>query len=270
MAQTAAAAPQSSPPASGGRRRAINTAALVHAPILAAMEAAERERLESSRILHTRFERITRDGLVKLERRGDAILAAMRDTFHHGLGIEWGENQIRVFNAFVFSSLALIYGEEWPENKARVLAEWGEDRECPYTVVSMARRNGKTFSTAGVVVSMLLCIPHVKIAIFSTCKRTSQMMMSAAVEMLEKAFDRGTHASRQKYVQVSKNTEAIVFEGPDKTKRTLGCFPGSVRVSTVLFFVLSVCWLAAVLGRKCTALGKELCGAWKEKIRDYE
>jgi hypothetical protein len=99
----------------------------------------------------------------------------------------------------------------------------------------------KTFSTSGVVVAMLLCIPNVKIAIFSTCKRTSMMMMSAVVDMIEAAFIKGTHADRQKYTQISKNTECIIFEGPDKSKRQLGCFPGSVRVS--VFFLL--CFVAA-------------------------
>ena len=78
---------------------------------------------------------------------------------------------------------------------------------------------------------MLICIPGVKIAIFSTCKRTSMMMMSVVVDMLEVAFAAGTHANRQYFTIVSKNTEAIVLQGPDGTKRHLGCFPGSVRVS---------------------------------------
>ncbi len=147
----------------------------------------------------------------KGECKGDTILANVREMFHHGLGIEWGEDQVKVFNAFIFSALPLIYGDEWGENKARVLSEWGKNRECPYTVVSMARRNGKTYVTSGAVVAMLLCMP-IKIAIFSTCKRTSMMMMSAAVDMLEKAFELGLRCNRQDFVQISKNTESIIYE----------------------------------------------------------
>src|SRR5690606_15361731 len=113
--------------------------------------------------------------------------------------------------------------------------EWDAKRECPYTVVSMARRNGKTYTTSGTVVALLLVIPDIKIAIFSTCKRTSQMMMDAAVTMLDKAFDMGTHCNRQDYMQISRNTESIIFQGPDGTKRNLGCFPGSVRVRNFFF-----------------------------------
>jgi len=228
-------------PAERPQRRAIDTARHLHAPVLAVLKAAEEARSQAARsAMPTQFDLIVSKGQSGGERRGDRILAAMRDTFHNGLGIEWGEHQVNVFNGFTFSSLALIYGNEWPESKARVLAQWGEERECPYTVVSMARRNGKTFSTSGVVVSMLLCIPNVKVAIFSTCKRTSMMMMTAVVDMLDKAFEIGTHADRQRYKQVSKNMESLVLEGPDKTKRHLGCFPGSVRVSNVFAVVVGV------------------------------
>lgn len=77
----------------------------------------------------------------------------------------------------------------------------------------------------------MLSVPGVKIAIFSTCKRTSQMMLSAAMDMIEKAFELGTHAQRSDYLVVTKNMESVMFEGPDGTKRLLGSFPGSVRVS---------------------------------------
>ncbi len=185
---------------------------------------------KETRILRDRFANAIANATKKSVCQGDVIIENVRNMFHHGLGIEWGEDQVKVFNTFLFSALPLIYGEEWGENKARVLREWNKDRECPFTVVSMARRNGKTYVTSGAVVAMLLCLP-IKIAIFSTCKRTSMMMMSAAVDMLEKAFELGTHVDRQKFVQISKNMESIVFEGPNGGKHILGCFPGSVRVS---------------------------------------
>ena len=62
------------------------------------------------------------------------------------------------------------------------------------------------------------------------------MMMSAIMDMLDKAFELGTHVSREDFVQVTKNMESVCFEGPDGTKRMLGSFPGSVRVRIFLFF----------------------------------
>lgn len=212
-------------------RTIVDTASVLHSKILQHWRREEEDYFERAKILRTRFECVVDEISNKNECKGDKIIEQIKDTFHNGLGIKWGADQVRVFNAFIFSSLPLIYGNEWSENKARVLAEWDAQRECPYTVVSMARRNGKTFVTSGTVVAMMLCVPGIKIAIFSTCKRTSQMMMSAAVDMLEQAFERGTHCNRQDFVQVAKNTESIIFEGPDRTKRILGCFPGSVRVS---------------------------------------
>jgi hypothetical protein len=223
----------------GSRKRVcINTASALHSGILQYWRHQEEDHLKKNNSILTRFERAVEDVANKGECKGDKIIAKIRDTFHNGLGIKWGEDQVRVFNAFLFSSLPLIYGNEWSENKARVLSEWEAQRECPYTVVSMARRNGKTFVTSGTVVAMMLCVPGIKIAIFSTCKRTSQMMMSASVDMMEQAFEKGTHANRQDFVQVAKNTESIIFEGPDRTKRILGCFPGSVRVSIIFFLFL--------------------------------
>lgn len=213
----------------------INTASALHSGILQYWRREEENHFKKCATIQDRFERVADEVTNKGECQGDKKVAAVKEIFHHGLGIKWGEDQVRVFNASLFSSLPLIYGNEWSEHKARVLDEWGEKRECPYTVVSMARRNGKTFVTSGFVISMFLAL-GIKIAIFSTCKRTSQMMMSAAVDMLEQAFERGTHCNRQDFVQVSKNTESIIYEGPDRTKRILGCFPGSVRVSNSLFF----------------------------------
>lgn len=215
----------------------INTRALLHVPMRRHWRKVERELKARAGKIHTRFRRAVEAVGSSSASSGDQLIADIRETFFHGLGIRWGEDQIRVFNAFIFSCLPLIYGETWNENKARVLKEWEQGRERPYVIVSMARRNGKTFVTSGTVVSLLLNVPRLKVAIFSTCKRTSQMMMSAIVDMLEQAFELGTHVNRQDFVQVMKNTEKIVFVGPDNTKRELGCYPGSVRVSRILFGV---------------------------------
>lgn len=217
----------------------VNTSAALHGPLLKYWTREEARQTKRSLRLPSRFERIVSQSSEAVKCNGDEILDQIRDCFFNGMGIKWGEDQVRVFNAFVFSCLPLVYGEEWSENKARVLEDWGQTRECPYTVVSMARRNGKTFVTSGTVVAMMLTVPGIKVAIFSTCKRTSQMMMQACVDMIEKAFDLGTHANRQDFTQVMKNTESIVYEGPDGSKRVLGCFPGSVRVSHLFSFFVT-------------------------------
>ena len=67
------------------------------------------------------------------------------------------------------------------------------------------------------------------------------MMMEAATDMLEKAFVYDKVVHRHDYTQVSANSEARVIMGPDRSKRTLMCLPGSVRVSVVENVCVCVC-----------------------------
>jgi len=202
----------------------------IHGSLTRYWREEERKHAAASRHIPTRFERIERDLNKRSERQGDALIAKIKDTFHNGLGILWGTDQVKVFNAFLCSCLPLIYGASWNDEKTRVLSEWKINRHLMYTLVNMARRNGKTMVTAGTTAALLLCVPNIKIAIFSTCKRTSQMMLSAAMDMIEKAFDKGSHVQRSDFIVLTRNMESVMFEGPDGTKRLLGSFPGSVRV----------------------------------------
>lgn len=216
-------------------RRVINSSSAYHDKFLRYWENEEVKHMEATRTVPTRFERMEKSLQTSSVRKGDELVAKVKDVFHNGLGIKWGDDQIRVFQAFLASCLPLIYGNSWPDEKARVLKEWGLKRECMFSLVNMARRNGKTFVTSGTSAALFLVVPEIKLAIFSTCKRTSQMMMSAIMDMLDKAFELGTHVNREDYVLVTKNLEAVCYEGPDGTKRHLGSFPGSVRVSIFSF-----------------------------------
>lgn len=208
----------------------------VHGSLLGYWQQEEARHFEATRRIPTRFERVEASLNRRVERQGDALVARIRDVFNTGLGVKWGDDQIRVFNAFLASCLPYIYGASWGDEKTRVLREWRLNRQVMYSLVNMARRNGKTFVVAGTTATMILCLPNLKVAIFSTCKRTSQMMLSAALDMLEKAFELDTHVHRQDYLVVTKNMESVCFEGPDGTKRLLGSFPGSVRVRNVYIF----------------------------------
>ena len=71
-----------------------------------------------------------------------------------------------------------------------------------------------------------------------TGERTARMLMTVVVDMVELAFNKGSHVNRQDYSLVQKNKESLLYEGPDGSRRLLGCFPGSVRVSIAYFLVL--------------------------------
>ena len=217
------------------RRRIINTTTAFHNKYVKHWSHESKQNDEACRVIPTRFQQLEKRLQTSAERKGDELVQKVKDLFHNGMGIKWGDDQIRVFQAFLASCLPLIYGSTWAEEKTRVLEEWGLKRENMFSLVNMARRNGKTFVTSGTAAALLLCVPNIKLAIFSTCKRTSQMMMEAIMEMLERAFERGTHVSREDFVLVMKNTEAVCFKGPDGTKRLLSSLPGSVRVSELSF-----------------------------------
>lgn len=212
-------------------RHVIDNNAAFHNTLVEFWSHAADQRHEESRTIPDRFQQTKTRSMERSERSGDKLVAQVKDMFMNGFGVKWSDDQIRVFNAMLMTALPLLYGDTWNEEKGRVLKEWGQKRQNMYALVNMARRNGKTFSTSGAAAALFLCVPHIKIAIFSTCKRTSQMMLTAIQEMLERAFERGTHVSKQDFQLVTKNMETICYEGPDRTKRLLGSFPGSVRVS---------------------------------------
>lgn len=216
------------------KRRVIDTSKTFHRTMVKYWDLEEEKHQQAIRYIPNRFELLEKKLKTQVEHSGDDLVARVRDVFHNGLSfngapVKWGDDQIRVFEAFLASCLPLVYGNSWQDEKARVMADWGLERERMYSLVNMARRNGKTFVTSGTAAALLLCVPNIKIAIFSTCKRTSQMMMSAIMDMLDGAFERGTHVNKEEFILVTKNMEAVCYEGPDGTKRMLGSFPGSVR-----------------------------------------
>jgi hypothetical protein len=159
------------------RRVVIDSASTLHGPIARHWAAEEARFVRETRHVPNRLQRLEARLQARTHRQGDVLVARVKDTFHNGFGLKFGDDQIRVFNAFLASCLPLIYGETWPEEKTRVLKEWGLSREQLFSLVNMARRNGKTFVTSATAAALLLCIPNIKIAIFSTCRRTSQMMV---------------------------------------------------------------------------------------------
>ena len=189
---------------------------------------------EHSRRLLTRFEAARELRAQRKLRAGDRICEQMRDIFMHGLDVKWSDDQISVFEAFQNTCLPLIYGDAWNEEKARVMRERGLKKENPYALINMARRNGKTFSVSGAAAALVLALPACKVAIFSTCRRTSQMMLQALLDHFDRAFRKGTHVKEQDFLVLAKNAESVVYQGPDGSRRVVGSFPQSVRVSEIL------------------------------------
>ncbi|MBX9636006.1 MAG: hypothetical protein K2Q45_00455 [Nitrosomonas sp.] len=190
----------------------LDTTSLFHSPLLKHWQAEEESFKKTANYIPDRFQQLTDKLKQRATRTGDALVARVRDVFNNGFGTKWGDDQIRVSNAFLASCLPLIYGDSWQAEKTRVLKEWKLNSVPMYSLVNMARRNGKTYVTSGVAAALFLCVPNIKIAIFSTCRRTSQMLMTCCLEFIERAFERGTHVQREDYNLVTKNTETVLYE----------------------------------------------------------
>lgn len=173
---------------------------------------------------------------------GDKLIDSIRTLYNTGMGIKWSEVQTKIFNVFLDTCLPKIYGATWPEHKARVLKQRKLKRVWQEALVNLARRNGKTYVTAGTAAALLLCVPDVSIAIFSTGERTARMLMDVVRNMIKGAWADGSVVKESDYNIVQSNKEVLLLEGPDGTTRLLGCYPGSVRVTYLLIIFVSVCF----------------------------
>ena len=215
---------------------ALDTTAMVHQPMLMYYEDEYERALKEETYLNTRFEQVdlaSNNNKV----RGDEILLKLNDVFYNGLGLQWSTTQQKIFNAFVDSCLPRIYGPGiWEAVKSRVMRKRQMTSTTPWVLVNMARRNGKTFVSSGTVAAMSLCIPGLSIAIFSTGERASRMFRSSYDDMLARAFAKGTHVQEHEYKIITKNKEMLSFQHPSGATQVVGCYPGSVRVSTSSFY----------------------------------
>ncbi len=82
-------------------------------------------------------------------------------------------NQITFHQAFLQACLPHIFREDWEANRVRIMEEMGLTRIRPQVLVVTPRRFGKSVAVAIFVISLLLCVPGIRICLFSTTKRTS-------------------------------------------------------------------------------------------------
>lgn len=184
--------------------------------------------------LQTRFARAEGSGARK-RADGDKLLARVEDIFHNGFGVNWSEVQCRIFKYLIDSCLPRIYGAEWEHVKTRVMHERKIEKLGQETLVNMARRNGKTYVVSGTAAALLLVVPGITIAVFSVGKRQAGMFMSACIDRITAAFERGTHVNKEDFNCLQKSQEMRIYEMPDGSKQVLGCYPGSVKVSKLVF-----------------------------------
>lgn len=184
-----------------------------------------------SRKVVRRTTKIIRASVVKPTASGDEILEKMQYLLETGFGVSRSPTQVQIHKEFIESCLPKIYEATWTNNSARIMKQFNVKQLIQEVLVVMPRRRGKTYSTAMFAAAALLCIPGCSCIIFSTGERTAKMLMTVITDMIERSFANGA-LKKEDFHFETNNKETMVFFGPDGTKRSLMCLPGSVRVNS--------------------------------------
>jgi hypothetical protein len=87
------------------------------------------------------------------------------------------ETQMEMHDEMLRILLPIIYGDEWDDNYERILAEQGLLKHMAELFIICARRWGKTVGCAMMVAILMIFVPSVTIAIFSTGQRAAGKFM---------------------------------------------------------------------------------------------
>jgi hypothetical protein len=176
------------------------------------------------------------EGRQQETRSGDETLDQIQFLLNEGFGVKRSEIQCEIHQEFVIATLPKIYQDSWTVNAARIKHQFRVKEVIQEVLVVMPRRRGKTYSTAMYAAACLLAISNCSCIIFSTGERTARLLMEVIRNMFEAAFNNGA-LNRDDFRIETDNKECLEFYGPDGTKRTLMCLPGSVRVSCFYYFL---------------------------------
>ncbi len=91
----------------------------------------------------------------------------------------------RIFHKwFIQATLPKLYREDWDESSQRILAQHNLDRIHAEILCITPRRYGKTTSIAMYVATMLLCVPGIKIVVFSASGRASTLLQRQVAKFI--------------------------------------------------------------------------------------
>jgi hypothetical protein len=139
---------------------------------------------EKASIIRSRLDVCCDTGWESVECLGDSRMRKIRWYLEKGFKIERWEEQIMFHDAFLEACLPKIYGDEWSTNSVRVMKEFGIKKIQSEVMVITARRIGKTWSVAMLVLAILLVVHGIEIAIFSTGSRASGALYATILKML--------------------------------------------------------------------------------------
>ena len=177
-----------------------------------------------------------KENAAKSSMSGDETLKQINFLLESGFGVKRSPMQKDIHKQFIESCLPKIYQRDWAKSAPSILKQFNVKQLIQEVLVVMPRRRGKSYSAAMFTAACLLSIPDCSCIIFSTGERTAKLLMTVITDLIEKAFIQGS-LNKDQYRFETYNKECIIFYGPDGTKRSLMCLPGSVRVSFNFCFV---------------------------------
>ena len=192
------------------------------------------EKNKKKNVFKRRATRIVESSISKPTESGDAVLERIQYLLEKGFGVKRSATQCEIHKEFIEASLPKIYQAVWQKSAPSILKQFNVKQLIQEVLVIMPRRRGKSYSAAMFAAACLLCIPECSCIIFSTGERTAKLLMTVITDLMEKAFSLGS-LKKDDFHFETNNKECIVFYGPDGTKRSLMCLPGSVRVSIYFF-----------------------------------
>jgi hypothetical protein len=151
----------------------------------------EHEEREASRRLRTREEISLAPNQKKRFCAGDSRLRDLMrilDSFKMEVSnalIVRSVQQKKFHHWFIQAVLPHIFGEDWDTNCQRVLGEFDLDKLYPEVLCITPRRYGKTWAVSMFVAALLMCVPGIRVAVFSTGKRASSWLMRKVVKFIK-------------------------------------------------------------------------------------
>lgn len=191
---------------------------------------------KATREVRRRVDYYTDPNIVARAIGGDERLAILRRNLASGiLGYKRSKNQIEFHDAMIKACAKRIYGREIVGREEQVMRENGWSDLGQQVMIVTPRRWGKTTSVALFAVAIMLAVPGIEQAIFSTGKRASQKLLDLCYKML-------SNVPGMQDAVIRHNSETIWIQGPGGNNdiRKIYSYPSKVKVCFYHVFLFIV------------------------------
>ena len=115
---------------------------------------------------------------------GDRRLQNMRHLMAN-MGWQRSEDQLTFHRMFDQAVMPLFWGDEWDDHSVRVMEQEQLDTIQSEVMLLAPRRFGKTMSICSYCLGVLMCIPGIKVAVFSQNGRTSKAILQIIMAFMD-------------------------------------------------------------------------------------